>query len=193
MRRILTLFIGFIFYYSKVELKVEKSDCNSEYCLMETAFDPSTFINEIKTRTDTVLKDALLNSVKSTIKEIDLPADVKVKLMDDKFLSEKIEKHMKIEKIEDKKTETITNYDGKKRINNWEEFYHYFPEYSQNIRAWKSRFKAEAKKNWGKFNGCANPSKLVDWLVPDIDDIKNSSKQRDDTEKLFKVHTDIFD
>ena len=183
-------------YFSRVELKLFKSDsCNSGYCINEdSAFDPNSYITEIQSQTNAVLKDALLNSLKSTLKEMDLPDEVKLKLLDDKFLEEKINKHMKIEfnsESEIIKVKAAT-YDGSKRISNWEDFYRYFPQYKRNIRLWKLRFKEEAKNNWDKFDSCANPSKLGDWLVPDIEEVQKSSRAIDKKEKLFKIHTNIY-
>jgi hypothetical protein len=62
-------------------------------------------------------------------------------------------------------------------INDWHDLYHYFPQLSNNIRLWKLEFKESARQNWKKFKGCANPGRLIDWLVPDIEEVKKAKRK----------------
>ena len=68
-------------------------------------------------------------------------------------------------------------YNGQVDITDWHDFYHYFPQLATTVRIWKLEFKESARQNWKKFKGCANPGRLVDWLVPDIEEVKKSKRK----------------
>lgn len=63
-------------------------------------------------------------------------------------------------------------------IHDWHDFYHYFPQLSTRLRLWKLEFKESARQNWKKFRGCANPGRLIDWLVPDYEEVKKAKRKK---------------
>ena len=144
------------------------------------------------------MKEALLSTFKS--KEFEnLPKEFVEKIKDENFLKEKIDEVMKKYRAERElkdfkmKTEVkhVSNlesepvfkcnrkyapYAGEALIKNFSDLYHYFPQAGNIVRLWKLRFKDAARRNGKKFEGCANPAELVDWLVPNIEDVKRQDR-----------------
>lgn len=69
-------------------------------------------------------------------------------------------------------------YDGYRPINNWSDLYHYYPQLGRKIRQWKLEFAHVMRRNRHEFEGCANPSALADWIIPDVDDIRKDDRKR---------------
>lgn len=178
--------------------KQEKCGINScSFDLNETF----SFMENLTSSTDTFLKDSLLQAAKESFGKMEnLPKKIKEKLKDDLFLKEKIEKVLENEKKRKQRKSqskqdkhdsarvsaparnsskfSYSPYGGAANIKNWDDLYHYYPQLGTTIRLWKLQFKESAMANAKKFKGCANPADMVDWLVPDIEDVKKSNKHK---------------
>lgn len=166
----------------------------TENCFAKMIADPS----EIAALPDIIMKETLLATLKTSLQAMDLPKETIDRITDDAFLKEKIEKAMtkrKSENIvdisvnkESSNTSSSTTsypalpkyapYGGQSQINDWYDFYHYFPHLANRIRLWKLEFKSSTQKHWKRFKGCANPGHLVDWLVPDIEEVKRQPRRK---------------
>lgn len=142
------------------------------------------FAKEFKSSSENFVKESLFKSIKESIGKMEnLPKSIENKLKDDKFIMESIEKVIEEQAKPEKQPEAsiptkFAPYGGEAHIKNWEELYHYYPHLVTKLRLWKLQFKETARRNAKKFNGCANPADLVDWLVPDIEDIKKNKSKR---------------
>lgn len=184
--------------------------CHQQSDPFEALQDPTVILKNLKEATESVMKDSMLSVMKATVEQmVDLPQPLKDKLKDEAFLKEKIdfiiERETKLQGKDEKEgddllskvkttetstTATTTNstkwapYGGQARIYNWQDFYRHFPHLATKTRLWKLEFKEAALKNAKKFGGCANPARLVDWLVPDIEDVKRDQSNKN--KKQFK-------
>jgi len=181
------LFAIFSFLFSPSNQ--EKCDNNSCFPHPFDLNETLIFASKLKSSSDDFLKESLLHAVKETLGKMEgLPKKIENKIKDDRFLMEKIEKVIEYnntnknvnesEPVQDHKTGNFrySPYGGEAHINNWHDLYHYFPHLGTKIRLWKLEFKESAMTNSKQFKGCANPAHMVDWLVPDIDDIKKKNK-----------------
>lgn len=172
--------------------------CHQDFSFVSLE-DPSLFLGKIKGATDSAMKEALLSVMKATVGQIDLPKPIKDKLNDEEFIKGNIDLVMKenedkimaksSEDASESSTQTATKssvtsstkwspYGGEVRVKNWHDFYRNFPYMANNVLLWKLEFKETALKNAEKFGGCANPAKLVDWLVPDIEEVKKDQQRK---------------
>lgn len=185
------IFLLLLVFIKLTDQKVFKSTCKeSENCYnkYDNSVDPFEILENLRNVKDTVLKDVMFETLKETVSKLNLPENVK----DEKFLKETIETVMKSHQSQQDKnkrssTSTATcdhkpsakyaPYNGEVRLTDWHDLYHYFPQLSTTIRLWKLEFKESARQNWKRFRGCANPGRLVDWLVPDIEEVKKTRKK----------------
>ena len=184
-----SLIFSYLLYFS-FHLKISsQKKCDFGTCV-PPQFDFSeafTFVNDLKSKSDEMLKETMLSAVKETLGKMDgLPKNIANKIKNDQFLKDNIEKILKEDNQGQKETASVHEtgnfryapYGGEAHITNWNDLYHYFPHLGTKIRLWKLEFKASAMANSKKFKGCANPANMVDWLVPDIEDVKRANGKR---------------
>ena len=203
---ILCFIVGFIYgrklYEPTCQDSSSSSPSSSPSSCFESLENPMAVLKSLKHVTDTAMKDSLFTVMKETVEHLDIPVAVKDKIRNDQFLKEKIDFIMSKKedekesvhvgkksmvdvdenKRDDKKT-TINGtkwspYGGEVRLHDWNDFYRHFPQYANKVHLWKLEFKEVAIKNAKKFGGCANPAKLVDWLVPDIEEVKKDQERK---------------
>ena len=192
---ILILIITLICFKSTEQKKIFENQ-QEQTCFKgndDLLMDPLTSISNSFIR-DTFLKafdeakilEMLPKEISSKFKDKDGNISGNFKRKIETILDEEIDKKInegidaKIKPFNDSDTEKIIPkvktdykpYGGEARITNWSDLYHYFPHLSTKIRLWKLEFKASAIKNLKKFKGCANPMVMVDWLVPDFEQVK---------------------
>ena len=162
-------------------------------------------LKDLKTSTDSIMKESLLDAVRGILGKMEhLPKKFEEKIKDEKFLIEAIEKVLENENKKNQESSSQNShqhnnqtsvhntdnfryspYGGEAHIKNWDDLYHYFPHLGTKIRLWKLQFKEEAMSNSNQFKGCANPAHMVDWLVPDIDEIKKANKNINKKQKRY--------
>lgn len=190
----LKIYFVFIFFALTEQKKILKNQ-QEPTCFRgndDLLMDPLTSIKSI---TNSFIKDTFLKAFDETkILEM-LPKEISSKFKDkdgnildifkkkiemildegiDKKINEGIDKKINLfnDNIYSKVKVDYKPYGGEARITNWSDLYHYFPHLSTKIRLWKLEFKASALKNLKKFKGCADPMVMVDWLVPDFEQVK---------------------
>lgn len=169
--------------------------------------DPFEIVENLRNSKDEMIKKVMFDVLRDTFSKIELPNEFGDKVKNEDFLKKAIESVVKSqnqnkpkERAESKGKEKIKTtepiqtsapsassasaynynykpYNGQVDIADWHDFYHYFPQLATTVRLWKLEFKESARQNWKKFKGCANPGRLVDWLVPDIEEVKNSKRK----------------
>lgn len=192
-----TLLLSFFSLFFAIFLGPSRQEkCEGQTCFTKPFDLHETFaiVDNLKSSTDEFLKKSLLQAAKETLGKMEgLPKHVQEKMKDDRFLMEKIDKVIEINKEKEKEKQeskevaavvdikeqpaTAKIVSNSVHIDSWEDLYHYFPHLGTKIRLWKMEFKESALANAKKFKGCANPAHLVNWLVPDIEDIKKRNKK----------------
>lgn len=158
--------------------------------------DPAEMLDNLKNAKNTVIKDVMFGTIKEAFAKMkDMPQAMADKINNEEFLKKAIETVINqkdpqtnetsksVPKSQEKATDFVYEkkpfrpYKGQVRLEDWHDFYHYFPHLANPVRLWKLEFKDSARRNWKKFKGCANPGRLVDWLVPDIEEVKTSKRK----------------
>lgn len=192
MKSLISLALCFIFInlsHQKIQKESNFGSCDGD-CFGSFG-DPMEMLNNLKNNQNTMIKDVMFSTLKETFANMkDLPKEMEEKIKNEEFLKSAIETVMSQEnqpqtqnssqpKTADFKYEKrpFRPYKGQVRLEDWHDFYHYFPHLANKVRLWKLEFKDSARRNWKKFKGCANPGKLVDWLVPNIEDVRKSKRK----------------
>lgn len=196
----LTLFCYFFINLSHQKVHKDSKDSNFETCKENdfAAFDdPMEMLENLKNAKNSMIKDLMFETLKDTFAKMkDLPKEMADKIKSEDFLKDAIDTvlnqekqrgNQKSSKSKPTAKEQATSftyekrpfrpYKGQVRLEDWHDFYHYFPHLANTVRLWKLEFKESSRRNWKRFKGCANPGRLVDWLVPDLDDVKKSKKK----------------